>query len=88
MDKMISILAVTAVLTFAVNASSNLLVTAITEETAASDFSRFFDKRIAQDIRGSDQLLTAGKGDRKTMAIINIDLRDFRSWLQIASRLK
>ncbi len=76
-DKMISILAVTAVLTFAVNASSNLLVTAITEETAASDFSRFFDKRIAQGIRGSDQVLTAGQGDRRTMAIINIDLRGF-----------
>ena len=76
-DKMISILAVTAVLTFAVNASSNLLVTAIAEETAASDFSRFFDKSIAQDIRGSEQLLIAGQGDRRTMAIINIDLRGF-----------
>ena len=76
-DKMISILAVTAVLAFAVNASSNLLVTAITEETAASDFSRFFDKRVAQDIRGSDHVLTAGQGERRTMAIINIDLRGF-----------
>ena len=76
-DKMISILAVTAVLTFAVNASSNLLVTAITEETAANDFSRFFDKRIAQDIRGADQALTAGEGVRRAMAIISIDLRGF-----------
>jgi len=76
-DKIISILAVTGILTLVVNASSNLLVTAISEQTAASDFSRFFDKRIAQDIRGSSEVLEAGHGERRQMAIINIDIRGF-----------
>lgn len=76
-DKIISILAVTGILALVVNASSNLLVTAVSEQTAASDFSRFFDKRIAQDIRGSSELLEAGQGERREMAIINIDIRGF-----------
>ncbi len=76
-DKIISILAVTGILTLVVNASSNLLVTAITEQTAASDFSRFFDKQIAQDIRGSANMPEAGHGERRNMAILNIDIRGF-----------
>ncbi|MGI9350442.1 MAG: adenylate/guanylate cyclase domain-containing protein [Rhizobiaceae bacterium] len=76
-DKIISILSVTVILALVVNSSSNLLVTAVTEQTAASDFSRFFDKRIAQDIRSSDTILEAGNGERRMMAIINIDIRGF-----------
>ncbi|MEL7428627.1 MAG: adenylate/guanylate cyclase domain-containing protein [Pseudomonadota bacterium] len=76
-DKIIAILAVTGILALVVNASSNLLITAVAEQTAASDFSRFFDKRIADNIRGSMHLLEAGQGERKTLAIINIDIRGF-----------
>jgi len=61
-DKMISILAVTGILTLVVNGSSNLLVTAVTEQAAAQDFSRFFDKRVAQDIRSSQKVLEAYQG--------------------------
>ena len=76
-DKIISILAVTGILALVVNASSNLLITAVSEQTAASDLSRFFDKRIAQGIRGSEVALEAGRGERREMAIINIDIRGF-----------
>lgn len=76
-DKVISILAVTGILTLVVNGSSNLLVTAITEQAAAKDFSRFFDKRIAQDIRSSQKVLEAGQGERRSTAVINIDIRGF-----------
>ncbi len=76
-DKVISILAVTGVLTLVVNGSSNLLVTAITEQAAAKDFSRFFDKRIAHDIRSSQKVLEAGQGERRNTAVINIDIRGF-----------
>ncbi len=76
-DKIISILAVTGILIITVNGSSNLLVTSITEQVAAQDFSRFFDARIAQDIRSSDQLLKAGEGNRRSTAVINIDIRGF-----------
>lgn len=76
-DKIISILAVTGILTLVVNGSSNLLVTAITEQAAAQDFSRFFDKRVAQDIRSSQKVLEAGHGERRNTAVINIDIRGF-----------
>ena len=76
-DKIITILAVTAILALVVNSSSNLLVTAVTEQTAASDLSRFFDKRIAQDIRTGNAALEAGIGERRVMAIMNIDIRGF-----------
>ena len=76
-DKIISILAVTGILTLVVNGSSNLLVTAVTEQAAAKDFSRFFDKRIAHDIRSSQKVLEAGQGERRNTAVINIDIRGF-----------
>ncbi len=76
-DKIISILAVTGILTLVVNGSSNLLVTAVTEQAAAQDFSRFFDKRIAQDIRSSQKVLEAGHGERRNTSVINIDIRGF-----------
>ena len=76
-DKLISIFAVTGILVLVVNGSSNLLVTAISEQAAARDFSRFFDKRVAQDIRSSGGTLEAGKGDRRHTAIIYIDIRGF-----------
>lgn len=76
-DKIISILAVTGILALVVNGSSNLLVTAVSEQTAAKDFSRFFDQRVANDIRSSSEVLQAGRGERRTAAIINIDIRGF-----------
>lgn len=76
-DKIISILAVTGILTLVVNGSSNLLVTAVTEQAAAKDFSRFFDKSIAHDIRSSKNVLEAGEGERRQTAVINIDIRGF-----------
>ncbi|MEM7214630.1 MAG: adenylate/guanylate cyclase domain-containing protein [Pseudomonadota bacterium] len=76
-DKIISILSVTGILALVVNSSSNLLVTAVSEQTAANDLSRFFDKRIAAGIRDSNKLLEAGSGERRMMAIINIDIRGF-----------
>jgi len=76
-DKIISILAVTFVLTLVVNGSSNLLVTAVTEQAAAKDFSRFFDSRVADNIRTSQKVLEAGQGERRNTAVINIDIRGF-----------
>ena len=76
-DKIISILAVTIILALVVNASSNLLVTAVSEQAAANNLSRFFDKSIAEDIRGSADLLVAGQGVRRELAVINIDIRGF-----------
>lgn len=77
MDKILSILLVTAVLTLVVNASNNLLVSAVTEEVAAKDLSRFFDTSIASGIRDSADQLEAGKGESREAAIVFIDVRGF-----------
>lgn len=76
-DKMISIIAVTIILALVVNASSNLLVTAISEQSAANELSRFFDESIASGIRGNSETLMPGTGERREMVIINIDIRGF-----------
>ncbi|MEM9106264.1 MAG: adenylate/guanylate cyclase domain-containing protein, partial [Pseudomonadota bacterium] len=76
-DKILSILLVTAVLTLVVNASRTLLVNAVTEEQAASELSRFFDTSIASGIRESAERLEAGKGDKREAAILFIDIRSF-----------
>jgi adenylate cyclase len=75
-DKILSILFVTAILALAVNGSRNLLVTAIAEQSAAADFSRFFDRSIASGIRGGAPL-KAGEGERREAAILSIDVRGF-----------
>ena len=77
MDKILSILLVTAVLTLVVNASNNLLVSAATEEVAAKDLSRFFDTSIASGIRESDNHWEAGKGESREAAILFVDIRGF-----------
>jgi len=76
-DKIIAILFVTGILALVVNGSSNLLVTAVREQMAADDFSRFFDASIAKDIRSAQSQLQAGEGERRKVAVINIDIRGF-----------
>ncbi len=76
-DKILSILFVTAILALAVNGSRNLLVTAIAEQSAAADLSRFFDSSVASGIRTSAKPLKAGRGERREAAILNIDIRGF-----------
>ena len=76
-DKILSVLLVTAVLTLVVNASNNLLVSAATEGVAAKDLSRFFDTSIASGIRESAEQLEAGKGENRQVAILFADIRGF-----------
>ncbi|MCG6857411.1 MAG: adenylate/guanylate cyclase domain-containing protein [Salaquimonas sp.] len=75
-DKILSISFVTIILAIAVNGSSNLLVTAVAERSAAADFSRFFDSSVAEGIR-SAEALEAGRGEKRFATILNVDLRGF-----------
>lgn len=77
MDKILSILLVTAILALVVNGSNNLLVTATSEQTAAADLSRFFDTSVAEDIRSNRMQLEAGKGEARIATIMFIDIRRF-----------
>lgn len=76
-DKMISILLVTAILAMALRRAHGLLVRAVAEQTAAQEFSRFFDETVATRIRGSDEKIAPGEGVKREAAILNVDIRGF-----------
>ncbi len=77
LDKIISILFVTAILAIAVRGGNNLLVRAISEQSAAQDLSRFFDESVVDEIRYSAELIKAGEGEKRDAAILNVDIRGF-----------
>ena len=76
-DKMLSILMVTAIIAVALSRAKALLVSAVTEQTAAQELSRFFDPEIAQKIKSSDQGILAGTGELREAAVVNLDMRGF-----------
>jgi adenylate cyclase len=76
-DKIIAILSVTAILAYAVTRARNLLIDAVTGQTAARDLSRFFDSDVAAQIQSSETAVTAGEGVTREAAVLNIDIRGF-----------
>jgi len=76
-DKIISMLIVTAILALALNRAHNLLVSAVTEQTAAQDLSRFFDDTVALKIRDADHQIAPGEGINRQASVLNIDIRSF-----------
>ena len=76
-DKIISMLIVTGILALALNRAHNLLVSAVTEQTAAQDFSRFFDDTVATKIRDADHQIAPGEGINRDASVLNVDIRAF-----------
>lgn len=76
-DKVVSILMVTAILALALHRARKLLVRAAVEGQAASDLKRFFAPEIAGRITASDGELVAGRAELREAAIMFIDLRGF-----------
>jgi adenylate cyclase len=76
-DKIISILLVTAVLAVAVARSRVLLVRALTEHTAAENLSRFLEPEIAEALRTARDVPQLGQGVERDAAVLFIDLRGF-----------
>jgi adenylate cyclase len=76
-DKIISILVVTAIIAVALQRAKGLLVRSVAEQTAAQELSRFFAPAIARKIKASDQQITAGTGEVRDAAIVNLDMRGF-----------
>ena len=77
LDKIISILLVTAILALALKRGRALLVRAVSEQSAAQDLSRFFDESVASQITSADQSIVAGEGATRDAAVLNIDIRGF-----------
>ncbi len=76
-DKIISILMVTAILTLAVSRGQRLLEQAVSETAAIKDLSKFFVPEIATTIIQSGQKIKPGYGELRHVAILHCDIRDF-----------
>ncbi len=76
-DKVISILVVSAILCVALVRARQLLVSAVAEQTAHSDLSRFFAPEVRARITGSEVQLKPGEGESRDAAVLFIDIRGF-----------
>jgi adenylate cyclase len=76
-DKIVSILLVTAVLGVSIVRARRLLARSAAEHIAAADLSRFFAPDVVQTILRSDEALKPGDGVLREAAALFIDLRGF-----------
>ena len=76
-DKILSIVVVTAVLAVAQARARRLLVRSATEQAAARDLSRFFAPEVAARITASEDGVRAGQGETREAAILTLDIRGF-----------
>jgi adenylate cyclase len=76
-DKVITILTVTAIIAAAISRARTLLVKAVAEGAAAHDLSRFFSPEIARQITTAEQEITIGRGQARDAAILMVDIRGF-----------
>jgi len=76
-DKLVSIAAVTALLTIAVVRARRLLIQSATEAYAASELSRFFAPEVAGEIRTADMGFRPGDATMCEAAVMVLDLRGF-----------
>ncbi len=77
LDKVITILTVTAIIAAAITRAHNLLEKAVAEGTAVHDLSKFFSPEIARQITTAAQEITAGTGQARDAAILMVDIRGF-----------
>ena len=77
LDKVVTILTVTAIIAAAITRAKKLLVKAVAEGTAVHDLSRFFSPEIARQITSAEQEVTAGTGQARDAAILMVDIRGF-----------
>jgi len=76
-DKIISILLVTAVLAVAILRAQRVLNKAVLETTAAHDLSRFVDREVADRITSADQAIQPGDGESRIASVVFTDIEGF-----------
>lgn len=76
-DKIISILLVTLVLTVAQVRARRLLMRSVADATVAHDLSRFVSPEIADQITTADRAIQPGDGEVKTATIMFCDIEGF-----------
>ena len=77
LDKILSILAVTAIICVALHRARKLLIQAVIDRTAVHDLSRFFAPEVATKIQTSEHRIRAGTGEPRDATILSLDLRGF-----------
>ena len=83
-DKMVTILAVTTILSFAIHGARRMMTDAATGGIAQENLSRFFAPEVAQHISRAG-LISAGDGEARDAAILNLDVRGFTKLASTAS---
>jgi len=76
-EKVLSIFLVGAIIAVALQRAKSLLISAIAEQAAAQELSRFFAPEIAAKIKGSEHEIHAGTGELRDAAILYLDIRGF-----------
>ena len=78
LDKMISVVAVTLLLAYASVSARGLLGTAVRDEAAVANLSRFFAPDVATSLRGGgEDELKAGMGVSREVSVLTVDIRGF-----------
>src|SRR5687767_8680821 len=85
-DKIITIAAVTTILAFAIHGARRMMTQAVTGAQAQENLSRFFAPEIARHISRSGDAISAGDGEAREAAILNLDVRGFTALASSASR--
>lgn len=83
-DRVVSIVIVTLVLSVSVARARQLLFQAVGDQAAVSQLSRFFAPEIAERLSSADELLQPGDGEQRQAAAMFVDLRGFTT---LAARL-
>jgi adenylate cyclase len=84
-DKIIIIAAVTTILAFAIHGARRMMTQAVTGAQARENLSRFFAPEIARHISRSGDAISAGDGEAREAAILNLDVRGFTKLASTAS---
>lgn len=79
-DKILSILMVTLIIAVSLYRSKKLLIRAVSDHAAAQELSRFFAPDVAAKIKTADKAISAGTGEMRDAAILNLDLRGFTTF--------
>jgi len=76
-DKILSILLVTAVLAIAIMRAQRVLNRAVLDSTAAQDLSRFVSAEVADRIKSADRAIQPGDGESKVATVMFTDIEGF-----------
>ena len=76
-DKILSILLVTAVLAIAVARGRRILFRAVADSVAARDLSRFISPEIAERIASAERPIQPGEGELRTATVLFTDIEGF-----------